>query len=78
MTWVLCKKRYIKRSRIIHNPIITEKHKRKLDKIDDNIDIKKQRIIHCLIHDHKYICDMYDCNGVKDYTNKSNYIPYII
>ena len=55
------------------------KQKRKLDIVyDNNINQKKQKVIHCLIHNEKYICDMYECRGIKEKQIKCNNISYII
>ena len=41
---------------------ITElKQKRKLYYIDRKS--KKQRTCNCILHEEKYICDIYECNG---------------
>ena len=40
---------------------------------------KKQKVCkknHCLIHDEEYICSIYECGGVKDYSQQS-FMPYI-
>ena len=35
---------------------------------------------YCLIHDEKYICDIYDCRGVHTYSYNTNAVrmPYIV
>ena len=43
--------------------------KRKLYYID--IKCKKQRTCNCIIHEEKYICDIYECNGK---INRDNFI----
>ena len=35
-------------------------YKRKLYCIDTNC--KKQKICNCIVHEEKYICDIYECN----------------
>lgn len=48
--------------------------------IDNNIlnTNKKQKVcnIHCLIHIDEYICNIYECSGIKEH-HKSFFMPYI-
>ena len=44
-------------------------NKRKLYYID--IECKKQRTCNCIVHEEKYICDIYECNGK---INRDNFI----
>lgn len=50
-------------------PVLTE------EKTDETV--KKQKIIYCIIHDEKYICDIYECSGIKN-EYKVDTMPYII
>lgn len=65
----------LKKQRILHN-----QNKRKL--LVDNKSNKRQNIeqdiTKCLIHEEEYICDIYNCSGVKDIKNNYEHIPYII
>ena len=46
-----------------------ESNKRKLHV--ENVNCKKQRTCNCIIHEEKYICDIYECNGK---INRDNFI----
>ena len=46
-----------------------ESNKRKL--YIENVNCKKQRTNNCIIHEEKYICDIYECNGK---INRDNFI----
>jgi hypothetical protein len=46
-----------------------ESNKRKL--YIENINCKKQKTCNCIIHEEKYICDIYECNGK---INRDNFI----
>ena len=36
-------------------------YKRKIQHIDEKC--KKQKTCKCIVHEEKYICDIYECNG---------------
>jgi hypothetical protein len=60
-----------KRMRVV--PIIV---KRKTYTVLSNSNEKKQkRCVYCLIHEEKYICDIYECSGVK-HNKHVLYMPY--
>lgn len=69
----------VKKKRI--SPPVPNKHKRLLlvDHIKSNKRQKVEPVIpNCLIHEEKYICDIYECSGVKEFRNYCEHMPYII
>lgn len=76
--WVVYKKR--------KTNVISCKRKLYCDNSHDSIytlhninnEYKKQRTIYCIIHEDQYICNIYECNGIKNFYNYSfNTMPYI-
>lgn len=61
---------------------ILERYENKSKLFVDNKNNKIQKIEHnitkCLIHEEEYICDIYNCSGVKNIKNNYQQIPYII
>lgn len=60
----------------------TNYKKRKINNVFIVIE-KKQKCDHnfyqCVLHKEKYICDIYDCSGIKENTTMNeHYMPYII
>jgi hypothetical protein len=58
---------------------LSVKIKRNADEILLSIVNKKQKVcdsMYCLVHDYAYICEIYECSGVKVY-NKSSFMSYI-
>jgi len=52
-------------------------NKRKKIELYKDRSVKKQKVTHCLLHEEKYICQIYECSGAKkiyEYTH----MPYII
>lgn len=53
-------------------------HKRKRCSEDYIPSIKHHKLIHCIIHEHSYICAIYDCSGIKIFQKNPNiFMSYI-
>lgn len=70
---------YNKRRKLQGSFTISNKRNRCYDYVSFNISNKKNKSIYCLIHEYSYICDMYDCSGIKKLKKqKPNiFMPYI-
>lgn len=90
--WVVCKKRKIIKQLILKRKLVNGEYNNiiKKQKFVNHLKRKsfaglekkhkKQKIINayiCLIHEQRYICDVYDCGGIKKIYH-SNHMPYII
>jgi hypothetical protein len=89
--WIVCKRRRIdplinKRKKVqcqFIQPVnkkpklrLPEKLKRSIIYIEQKLTKKIKTEEMCILHENRYICDIYECNGVKDHI-KYMYMPYI-
>jgi len=64
-----------KRKRLYPSPNIL---KRKTHPELNDRSTKKLKVTQfCLVHEEKYICDIYECSGVKKYEDGNNFMSYI-
>lgn len=66
-----------KRPKITAKKILKRKNLHELKRVYKR-DCKrlKSKSHHCLIHEEKYICDIYECSGVHRY-QEPDFMPYI-
>lgn len=58
---------------------VESNYKRKPEQFIENPIIKKQKMydkFFCLLHNEKYVCDIYECNGLNEYC-VVDHMPYI-
>ena len=73
--WIICKKR----KTLNCSFSVIHLKKRKADNILLSLQNKKVKLeVPCLIHEELYICNIYECSGVKKYYSYCDYMPYIV